>query len=57
MMHIFLGVTVSLERSHYDYKEGQTSGGLLPICANLTGEIERDLVIGVHFRPGSATCT
>jgi hypothetical protein len=52
---VLLGVTVSVERSHYNYREGQDPRGLLPICANLTGEIERDLSIDVRFRAGTAT--
>lgn len=43
-----------MERSHYDYREGQNPGGLLPICANLTGEIERDLRVAVRFHAGTA---
>ena len=49
------GVTVSVERSHYNYREGQNSG-LLPICANLTGEIERNLSVAVQFHAETAQC-
>lgn len=45
---------MSVERLHYDYREGQSPGGRLPICANLTGEIERNLSVNVVFHAGAA---
>ena len=45
-----------MERSHYDYREGQNREGSLPICANLTGVIERDLSVSVEFQAGTAKC-
>lgn len=46
---------MTVERTRYDYREGQNDNNQLPICANLTGEIERNLHISVTFHEGTAT--
>ncbi len=46
---------VAIEKTHYDYLEGATNRRL-NVCANLTGEIERELRVHVQAHEGTAKC-
>lgn len=45
-------MSVAIERTQYRYQEGEVP---LLICANLTGEIERNFHVHVNFKEGTAT--